>query len=217
MVKKALALSFALTLLFLYAAPALAEYSSENATVMYVYTDNRKGLNVRSAPYVGNNIIATAYFGSAVTVKRFLDNGWACIQWNSSVEAYVQTRYLQWDRPAINTPVITAAPTAAPYTYPDSYSNNNYANTYTDSLITLNAEFRTARLVTPFVVVVRPARASGWVNMRWAPSKDTEILATYRSGAKLTVIAETQSWYQVADPDTEATGFIMKNYTIRQN
>ena len=80
----------------------------------------------------------------------------------------------------------------------------------------LNAEFRTARLVAPFVVSVRPSRASGWVNMRWAPSKDTEVLATYRSGAQLTVIAETQSWYQVADPNTEATGFIMKNYVVRQ-
>lgn len=222
MIKKALALFFVFALLFLCAAPALAEYSSESTTIMYVYTDNRKSLNVRSAPYVGNNIIGTASFGSAVNVKRFLDNGWACIQWKSSVEAYVQTRYLQWDQPSVVTavpvtPVVTAAPTAAPYAYPDPYSNNNYASLYTDSLITLNAEFRTAKLVTPFVVVVRPARASGWVNMRWAPSKDTEILATYRSGAKLTVIAETQSWYQVADPDTEATGFIMKNYTIRQN
>ena len=222
MIRKLLALSFALTLLLLCAAPALAEYSQESTTIMYVYTDNRKGLNVRSAPYVGNNIIAIAYFGSALNVKRFLDNGWACIQWNANVEAYVQTRYLQWDRPDLNTavpatPVVTAAPTAAPYSYNYPNSNTNYANTYTDSLMTLNAEFRTARLVSPFIVVVRPSRASGWVNMRWAPSKDTEVLSTYRSGAKLTVIAETQSWYQVADPDTEATGFIMKAYAIRQN
>ena len=70
--------------------------------------------------------------------------------------------------------------------------------------------------MTPFVIIVRPSRSSGWVNMRWAPSKDVEVLSTYRSGAKLTVIAESQSWYQVADPDTEATGFIMKAYTIRQ-
>ena len=69
--------------------------------------------------------------------------------------------------------------------------------------------------MAPYVVIVRPSRASGWVNMRWAPSKDTEILATYRSGARLTVIAETQSWYQVTDPDTEATGFIMKSYVAR--
>ena len=222
MIRRTLALAFALALLLLCAAPALAEYSTENTTIMYVYTDNRKSLNVRSAPYVGNNIIAAAYFGTALNVKRFLDNGWACIQWNASVEAYVQTRYLRWDRPDSNTaapatPVVTAAPTAVPYSYPSSGGNSGYAGAYTDSLITLNAEFRTARLVSPFIVVVRPARASGWVNMRWAPSKDAEVLSTYRSGAKLTVIAESQSWYQVADPDTEATGFIMKSYAIRQN
>ena len=220
--KRVLALVLAMALLFLCAVPVLAD------TAMYVYTDNQKGLNVRSTPYVGDNIIALAPFGTRINVVRFLDNGWACILWNGS-EAYVQSRFLQWDSPstvtaAPATPVTTAVPTNTPAPYNYGYNNNNYnynnynySNAYTDTLATLNAEFRTARMVTPFVVVVRPSRASGWVNMRWAPSKDTEVMATYRSGARLTVLAETQSWYQVADPDTDATGFIMKTYTFRQN
>ena len=220
--KRVLALVLAMALLFLCAVPVLAD------TAMYVYTDNQKGLNVRSSPYVGDNIIGLAPFGMRINVVRFLDNGWACILWNGS-EAYVQSRFLQWDSPstvtaAPATPVPTAVPTNTPAPYNYGYNNNNYnynnynySNAYTDTLATLNAEFRTARMVTPFVVVVRPSRASGWVNMRWAPSKDTEVMATYRSGARLTVLAETQSWYQVADPDTDATGFIMKTYTFRQN
>ena len=232
MTKKVLIPALALAILLLCVAPVLADSGSTTYTTMYVYTDNGKSLNVRSTPYVGDNIIGQAYFGREIKVKRFLENGWACIVWDLTGEAYVQSRYLQWNRPnsyqsVTPTPAPTVAPTAAPYINNNSYSNNsynnnnynsynNYANTYTDTLAVLNAEFRTARMVTPFVIIVRPSRASGWVNMRWAPSKDAEVLATYRTGAKLTVIAETQSWYQVADPDTEATGFIMKTYTTRQ-
>ena len=183
------------------------DVSTENMT-MYVYTDNGQGLNVRSSPFVGHNIIGVAPYGSQLEVIRFLDNGWACIQWDVFTEAYVQSRFLQWYEPESFKP--TPAPTAAPTPTP-------YNPSYTDTLAQLNAEFRTARLVTPFVILVRPSRSSGWVNMRWAPSKDTEVLSTYRSGDKLTVIAETYTWYQVVDPDTEATGFIMKAYTTRQN
>ncbi len=230
MIKKVLTLSLALALAFLCVMPVFAESST---TVMYVYTDNGKGLNVRSTPYVGDNIIGLAPFGSAITVKRFMDNGWACIQWTPTMEAYVQSRFLQWNRPDSvtvapysPTPTPAPAPTVAPYVYPTNNYNYNYNNytyptanpyTYIDTMAVLNAEFRTARMVSPsFVIVVRPTRASGWVNMRWAPSKDAEIIANYRSGAKLTVIAETQSWYQVIDPDTDATGFMMKTYTTRQ-
>ena len=228
MIKRVLSLMLAL-LLILCAVPVLAE--SITVTTMYVYSDNGKGLNVRSTPYVGNNIIGLAPFGSEIKVREFMENGWACIEWPATGIAYVQSRFLQWDKPASRyirpTQVITAAPTAAPtvapYSYYNGYSNynyynsyNNYADTYTDTLATLNAEFRTARAVTPFSVVVRPSRASGWVNLRWAPSKDTEVITTYRSGVRLTVLAETQSWYQVNNPDTNTTGFIMKAYTTRQ-
>ena len=172
---------------------------------MYVVTDNGRGLNVRSSPYLGNNIIGLAVYGSKVDVLRFLDDGWACIVWKQ-YEAYVQSRYLQWYAPSPAVP--TAAPTAAPV-------SPTVAPGYTDTLAVLNAEFRTARLVTPFTVTVTPTHTNGWVNMRWAPSTNTEVLAIYRSGEKLTVIAETQSWYQVTDPDTEATGYIMKTYVKR--
>ena len=220
MVKRILALALALALV-LSVSTVLASGISTAATygidpvvpetyqTMFVYTDNGQGLNVRSAPYVGNNIIGLAPYASEVQIIRFLDNGWACIVWYGG-EAYVQSRYLQWYQPSPYYPVtptptptrVPVTPTAAPYVP-------------TDTLATLNAEFRTARFVTPFTVSVRPARASGWVNMRWAPSKDTEVIAQYRSGARLTVLAETQSWYQVEDPDSYATGFIMKAYVTR--
>ena len=218
MAKKVFSFSLVLALLLLCVTPVFAN------TTMYVYTDNGKPLNVRSAPYVGDNLIATAPYGAAINVIQLQDDGWAKIQWTPSVVAYVQSRYLQWTRPDLSTPVPatpapTPVPTAVPY-YPTAapyYPTADPYSYYTDSLATLNAEFRTARIVTPFTIIVRPARSSGWVNMRWAPSKDVEMITTYRNGIRLTVIAETQSWYQVVDPDTEATGFIMKAYTTRVN
>ena len=218
MAKRIFSFSLVLALLILCVTPVLAN------TTMYVYTDNRKPLNVRSTPYVGDNLIATAPYGAAINVIQLQDDGWAKIQWTPSVVAYVQSRYLQWTRPDLSTPVPatpapTPVPTAVPY-YPTAapyYPTADPYSYYTDSLATLNAEFRTARIVTPFTIIVRPARSSGWVNMRWAPSKDVEMITTYRNGVRLTVIAETQSWYQVVDPDTEATGFIMKAYTTRVN
>ena len=221
------ALVLALILLTGLAAVCAQASGLTGDTVMYVYTDNGKGLNVRSAPYVGNNIIGLAKFGSRLTIVRFLDSGWACINWPNYGEAYVQSRYLQWYAPAgyaTPTPVPTAVPTPVPYLSNNTNTYNGYTGyssgstgySYADSLATLNAEFRTARIVSPFTISVRPTRASGWVNMRWAPSKDTEVISTYRTGAQLTVIAETQSWYQVMDTNTNATGFMMKPYTIRQ-
>ena len=217
MAKKVFSFSLVLALLLL-----LCVTPGSASTTMYVYTDNGKPLNVRSAPYVGNNIIGTAPYGTALTVTQFQDDGWAVIQWRLGSIAYVQSRYLQWNNPGSVTPVPvtpapTAVPTAVPY-YPTSapyYPTPDPYSYYTDSLITLNAEFRTARIVTPYQIIVRPARSSGWVNLRWAPSKDVELITTYRNGARLTVIAETQSWYQVVDPDTDATGFMMKAYTTR--
>ena len=205
--KKLIALLLAAVLLS-FTAVSVAEGIIGGPGVMFVYTENGKGLNVRSAPVKDDNIIGSLPYGSKVDVTEF--NGeWATIRWGDSY-AYVQSRFLQWYKPS---PYYPVTPTAAPTRVPVTPTAAPYVPT--DTLATLNAEFRTARFVTPFTVSVRPARASGWVNMRWAPSKDTEVIAQYRSGARLTVLAETQSWYQVEDPDSYVTGFIMKAYVTR--
>ena len=161
MVKRILALALALALV-LSVSTVLASGIGTAATygidpvvpetyqTMFVYTDNGQGLNVRSAPYVGNNIIGLAPYASEVQIIRFLDNGWACIVWYGG-EAYVQSRYLQGYQPSPYDPVtptptptrVPVTPTAAPYVP-------------TDTLAPPNAEFRTARFVTPFTVSVRP-------------------------------------------------------------
>ena len=146
--RKLLSLVLALTLILGLAA-AFAEsvgsytYLDQSVMTMYVYTDNGKGLNVRSTPYVGDNIIGLAPYGSKLSVIRFLDNGWACIKWDRIGEAYVQSRFLQWYEPAPLSPITpTPRPTAVPTIQPTAAP---YIPTpvYTDPLADLNREFRT--------------------------------------------------------------------------
>jgi uncharacterized protein YgiM (DUF1202 family) len=80
----------------------------------------------------------------------------------------------------------------------------------------MNAEFRSAVRVSPYTVISRPSRASGWVNLRWAPSTEAERIATCPQGKELTVIAQTNSWYQVQDPQTGMIGFIMQKFVYRK-
>ena len=81
----------------------------------------------------------------------------------------------------------------------------------------MNAEFNTAKKVAaPYTVVARPSRASGWVNLRWAPSTEAERIATCKQGKELTVLAELKNWYQVQDPETGMIGFISNQYVTRK-
>ena len=184
--------------------PALASADSYYGT-QWVYTDNGKSLNVRSAPNTGDNIIGSLKYGEEVTVIQMYSNGWAQILWEQQANgefgaAYVQRRFLVNHKPS-SQPV---QPTAAPA---------SDAADYAWILSSMNAEFRSARKVAiPYTVVARPSRASGWVNLRWAPTTEAERIATCKQGKKLTVLAELKNWYQVQDPETGMIGFISRQY-----
>ena len=122
--------------------------------------------------------------------------------------AYVQRRFLVNHKP-------TSQP-AQPSTVPASGGTAATAD-LAKAFSTMNDEFRTGKLVAnPFTVYARPSRASGWVNLRWAPSTEAERIATCPQGKALTVIGETRNWYQVQDPQTGMIGFISKQYVSAQ-
>ena len=171
--------------------------SADNGWIMFVYTENRGTLHVRSSMSTGNNIIGELNFGEAVHVLNYY-SGWALINYNNS-NAYVMSRYLVYNQP---TAPITPTPTPAP-------ADN--------SLNEINSEFKTAmRVYQPYIVVARPSRASGWVNLRWAPSTKAERIITCHQGKELLVLAELRNWYQVQDPETGMVGFISRNYVSRK-
>ncbi len=183
------------------------EEESASAGYYYVYTENGKGLNVRATP--GGEVVGSLKYGTRIyCYYKDNGNGWALIDYTydnpgfgrGTYACFVSNRFLRKSKPA---PRSSAKNTA---------SASTVAVAAEDPLIALNAEFRSAKKVSPFTVYTRPTRASGWVNLRWAPSKSAEILGTYKANAALTVIQEMTNWYQVEDSETGLVGFVDKNF-----
>lgn len=200
MSKRILSLALIAMMLAMF-IPAAAMASGE--WTMYVYTDDGKSLNVRSEPMVGNNKIGSLKYGAAVSVRMTLASGWTVINWASADGvAYVQSRFLLNYKPS---------PKPSPTSKPDDPGVDP-----SKVLSQINAEFASARKVSPYTVVSRPSRASGWVNLRWAPTTEAERITTCPQGKELTVIAELKNWYQVEDPATGMVGFISSQYVTRK-
>ena len=74
-----------------------------------------------------------------------------------------------------------------PYTGSNSSSSastqkkTSFSTKDASTVAQLNTLVASAKIVTPYTVTVRPARASGWVYMRWFPSKSAETLASFRN------------------------------------
>ena len=67
---------------------------------------------------------------------------------------------------------------------------------------------------TYYLASVKPSTPSGYVNMRWAPSKSTAVHDIYYSGSTLQVIAESKTWCQVYDIQKNICGFMMKEFLV---
>jgi len=210
MTKKVFSLIIAVLVAMLMIVPtALAVDDSvpESAGYYYVYTENGKGLNVRSTP--GGEMVGSLKYGTRIyCYYNDTSTGWALIDFYynnpgygyGTYAAYVSSRYLRKTKPPAK---------------PSSGSSSGSSTAGTDTITEINAEFKSARIVTPFAVTVRPSRASGFVNMRWAPSKSAEVLATYKQNEQLLVIRELNNWYQVEDQETGSVGFISKQFVVQ--
>ena len=196
-------------LMIMTAAGAEDDSTPDSAGYYYVYTENGKGLNVRSTP--GGEIVGSLKYGTRIyCYYRDGGNGWALIDYNYNMPGvgygtyacFISSRYLRKSKPP-------ARPGSS------SSSSSSSAKAAEDPEAEINKEFRSAKKVEPFAVTVRPSRASGWVNLRWAPSKSAEVMATYRANDKLLVIKEMDNWYQAEDQDTGDVGFISKQFVVK--
>ena len=186
----------ALMMSALFVSAALASES------WYVYIDNGKTLNVRETP--NGRIVGRLDYGAEVSVLNYARSGWSLIWYNNNDprnlydgQAYVDSRFLVKYPPAPYSPTPAPAPATG--------------------IEALNAEFRTAvPVAVPYTVAARPSRATGWVNLRWAPSTDAERIDICRQGKILIVLCEMRNWYQVQDPETGRVGFISRSFTVRQ-
>ena len=197
MAKRFLTLIAAMVLVLSVCMPSALAYET-----MYVRTGNGKTLNVRAEPVMGSEVLLKFEYGQAVTVDYHLGNGWTCIMLAGAYDVgYVQTKFLVKNNPGKYVPTSADAALAKPATSKESYTMEQ-----------LNTVLATARSVAPYTVTLYPTRSSGWVYMRWVPSKNSQQVTTFSSGKEVKVIAELKDWFQVEDPDTGKVGFVYTSY-----
>ena len=165
---------------------------------MYVYTENKGKLNVRSEPKSGDNVVDQLEYGTEVIVESpvIINPEWSCIRNKKAPGGigYVMTRYLVNSKPSDADKV--------------AEEKERKAN-----LEELNRQLKSARsLETPLLLSVRASRASGWVNFRVGPGVAADRIASLPDGRELKAIGETDKWYQAIDLETGKTGYISKNY-----
>ena len=199
--KKLIGLLLAVMLLTGLTLTAVAE---SQGTVMYISTPNGKGLNVRSAMDTSqDNVIATLPYGSKVLSYGNPQPGWTYVE-IGNVSGYAMSRYLTKQKPAAHDGSSKSSESGTKSKAFDTKAANTVEQ--------MNSLLAAAKSVEPYNVTVRPVRASGWVYLRWLPSKNAREAATFAANKELTVLAELKDWYQVQDPDTGKVGFVYKSY-----
>ena len=203
-------LSLALLVLIVVTAIAPTAYADDPIR-MYVYTQSGAGVNVRAEAQSDSEKIGHLPYGQEVLVLQYMPSiGWAEIMFGSMGEGYVQTRYLQSTQPG-------PAPTkdsSKPKTTPAPTKDNSAEIAAQIAAMNLAKETATLRpLAEAQNIVVRTARASGWVNFRVGPGTASAVIATYPDGKLLRGLGETDNWYQAQDVETGKVGFISKKYT----
>ena len=184
-------------LLLALAVPAAL---ADEGTVMYVKTSKGGGIYVRSSMSAvdNSNVVGSLPYGSRVVTYGGNFNGWTMIDYADGGDYYVMYRYLVPDPPE-------------PYVNP-TQDDKNFSTKEAATIGQMNTLVANARYVTPYTITVNPTRASGWVYVRWFPSRNAKELATLGANSQLTVLAELKDWYQVSDPNTGKIGFIYKSY-----
>ena len=184
------------------ALPALAD-TPWGTSIMYVKTANGKPVNVRSAPYKGDNVIGSAPYGHEVLVDWSYagNDGWTKVVWGSMGDGYIMSQFLVNEKPG-------------PAPSPSQKDKEKEAAT-TDQA-KLEQELKSEKPVSEyFYIAVRPTRVSGWINFRTGPSATTTRISSFPQDKELLVLGETNNWYRARDPETDKVGYIHKSYTIK--
>ena len=202
MMKRILVLALVAVLVMAAVPAAHAEWT------MYVSPASGTTVNLRTTPEINDhNLITAVPYGTPLTVK-YISGGWACIAYDVGAysDGYMMVKYLSYEY---------IPPTAA-----NQKKKTDNTDTQQQAAADLaahynamNDQFRTFRLVAhPFMVYGRPERATGWSNLRYAPNEKAALIRQVRMNEMLTVIGETDRWYQVQDPVTGIIGYISRFY-----
>ena len=178
---------------FVPMAMAGEEGPNAHAGYYYVKTGNGKGLNVRDNP--NGKVVGSLKYGTRVYVDAFSSSEWALITYRydnghgkGDYAAYVSTRFLVRNNPG-------------------KFQGSSSARS--------GATLTEKQVASPYTIVSRPVRSTGWVNLRRTPSTDAKVLIKCPQGKTLTVLAELDGWFKVEDLPTEIIGYISSKYVSR--
>ena len=153
---------------------------------LYISTANGRGLNMRTRPNVDGDILAIIPNGSAVTLYWYENASWAYVSYRGHT-GFCMTRHLSG----------TAGSTSSSAsTLPETNPANMFKGFYQVS----------------YIAAVKPSTPSGFVNMRWAPSKSADVQCIYYADTILRVLATNGTWSQVYNEQTRQCGFMMNAY-----
>lgn len=155
---------------------------------LYVSTANGKSLNMRARPDSNGKILTTIPNGSAVTLFWYENSSWAYVAYRSYF-GFCMIRHLTEKEPAAgNTTGNAAAAQEDPNKMYKGFKHVSYR------------------------AAVKPSNPTGFVNMRWAPSKSAKVQSIYYADTILHVLATNGTWSQVYDVQTNQCGFMMNAY-----
>lgn len=172
---------------------------------LYVNTANGKGLNMRSRPNTNGQILTTIPNGSAVTLFWYENSSWAYVAYRSYF-GFCMTRHLS-EYPGSN----NHSSGSNNHSSGSSSSSHNSATVASGTDNNLNQMFKGFKYVN-YTAAVKPSSPTGFVNMRWAPSKTAPVQCIYYADTVLSVIATNGTWSQVYNELTGQGGFIMNAF-----
>ena len=179
----------------------LAVSTSALAATRWIKTGNGKPAAGREGPSRDYALLTYLGYGTQVNTVGKSQNGYTPVQMpGGSDTAYVLTKFLVKNVPG-------------PFVPSEASGSSSSSSAGLQSSIV--NEFNAARFVTPYEISTYHKRASGLVNMRWAPSEKAKLIHSYPAGERLTVLAELKNWYQVQDPETGWVGFIRSDFLMR--
>ena len=187
MKKTIISLMLALTVMCGIVGAAQAMPSDHDLTYYYVNTSNRGALNLRQTASNAAKVLVQIPYAAQVELADYVaGDKWAHCYYGGT-EGYVMVRYLSKTRPSTGTTTTTT---------------------------TVGSESAEYKRMEPayYYAVVHPSTPTGYVHMRWAPSKTEPVFRDYYDGQVLKVLYQNSSWCQVLDESNQVCGYMMRAF-----
>ncbi|MDD3336209.1 MAG: SH3 domain-containing protein [Eubacteriales bacterium] len=194
MKKNLIAFGLVLIMLCSCMVVAYAMPTEHDVTYYYVDTSNHGSLNLRQAASTDADVMAQIPYGTQIMIYDYAPGDkWALCAYDQ-YEGYVMTRYLNGNRPS-------------------GRASSSATSSTSTSVGSESAEYKRMEAAY-YYAAVRPSTPSGYVHMRWAPSKKEPVIRDFYDGQVLKVLYQDQNWCQVYDEATGVSGWMMRHFLI---